>query len=92
MIGSFVTGIINLVSYIISNYRLLLVLLFLGLIALGIFVFPSSVYLYPFWQSKVEYVEFDLFLDEIPGIASSISVPNWILPDSEKNYVPGLNK
>lgn len=86
MINSFVTGSVNLASYVTSNRKILLVVVILGLLGVGILVFPTSIYLYPFWQSKIDYVEFDPFKNEIPGLVVNISAPNWLLPDAEKTY------
>jgi hypothetical protein len=86
MITSFVTGIFRLILFVLGNPKILLFLVLLSLITLGGLLFPVSIYLYPFWQSKVDYVDFDLFGNEIPELSTTITTPEWVLPDDEMDY------
>lgn len=86
MIAGFLTGIIRVIGFILGNPKFLLILVLLSLIAFGGVLFPGSMYLYPFWQSKVDYVDFDLFKNDIPELSTVVTVPVWVLPDNEMDY------
>lgn len=84
MIANFVAGFLQTILYILTNKTILTIILIITLGFIVLVAFPTSVNLYPVWESKVDYQDFDLFENELPGATSIITVPSWLLADPEK--------
>lgn len=87
MIDAFISGILNAIIFLFTKPSVWIVVLLIACVLLVGGIYPGAVYVYPYWQSKVNYVSVGLF-DDVPleGIKTTVDVPSRLLPDAERIY------
>jgi hypothetical protein len=87
MIGAFLNGFLNVIIFLFTKPSFWILLLVLSCMLIVGGIYPGAIYIYPYWQSKVDYVPVGIF-DDIPlaDIKTTVIVPSRLLPDAERVY------